>query len=118
MAYLSCRSRKNGFGSFALPIERAGAVQFDLYATRAPSYGIIRVFLDGSPIGDYFDGYAPFYLSSGRIPLGVVSLAPGTRRLSFQAIGKNAASRGYNFSLDCIEVTLRPERHRRFPSSG
>jgi hypothetical protein len=83
-------------------VERAGLQRFELYATRAPDYGILEVALDGVPIGSAYDAWAPAVLASGAIPLGEVRLEAGSHELSFTSRAKNPAATGFHLGLDAL----------------
>ena len=76
----------------------------DLYATRAPDFARIRLFLDDEPLADQIDLYAPIVTPSGAIPLGTLTLNAVEHRLTVRVVGKNPASTGFHFGLDCFQV--------------
>lgn len=103
-AQLFCGASLRGSVTLALPVASRRHARLVLYATQAPDFGVVQVSLDGGRIGPPFDGYAPLVLPSGPSFLGVVDLLPGSHRLNFEVTGKNAASSGYNFGIDCIAL--------------
>ncbi len=82
---------------------RRSTVAVTLYATRAPDYARIRLFLDDQPLGDPIDLYAPIVMPSGAIPLGDLALNAVEQRLTVRVVGKNPASTGFHFGIDCFQ---------------
>jgi hypothetical protein len=100
---LFCRSRAGPQSvRVRLQVERAGLQRVELYATRAPDYGILEVLLDGVPLGSAYDAWAPAVLASGAIPLGEVRLEAGRHELSFVTRARNPASIGFHMGLDAL----------------
>jgi len=87
-----------------MPVHEAGRYWIDVYGTLAPDYGTVQVLLDGARIGQPWDGYAPVVLASGRLRLASVHLDAGRHELRLQVVGRNAASSGHLFGLDCIDL--------------
>ena len=85
-----------------LQVETAGLQRLELYATRAPDYGILEVMLDGVPIGGAYDAWAPAVLASGPIPLGEVRFEAGSHELTFVTRAKNPASSAFHLGLDAL----------------
>jgi hypothetical protein len=97
------------FVTVKLPVASSALQRLDLYATRAPDFGILEVFLDNQPIGVPYDAWAPAVLASGAIPLGPQRLAAGSHELSFLVRRKNPASTGSHLGIDAIAlVPLEP----------
>ncbi len=90
--------------ALSLPVAKSARFLVDLYATRAPDYGVLRVSLDGAPFGEDFDGYGPQVEPSGRVRLGLRDLAAGQHLLRFDVVDKNRASAGYRFGVDCLDL--------------
>lgn len=102
--HLFCGFGKGGSITFLLPVEAPGSARLNLYATRSFDFGIIQAFIDGKPIGGPIDAYSPMVTPTGRITLGSVELEKGDHRLRFDVVGKNDASSGYRFGIDCVEL--------------
>ncbi|MHB1458708.1 MAG: glycoside hydrolase family 172 protein [Armatimonadota bacterium] len=85
-----------------LPVKADGWYSISAYMTKAPDYGIVRVKLDGAPIGDPFDGFAPGVARSGRIQLDETHLSAGAHTLTFEVTGKNPQATGFFTGLDCV----------------
>lgn len=102
--HLFCGFGQGGSITLLLPVEKTGGARLNLYATRAPDFGIIQVFLDGKQIGQALDAYSPMVVPTGCIALGVVKLEKGDHRLRFDVAGKNDSSTGFRFGVDCVEL--------------
>lgn len=87
-----------------LPVLATGSFHLNLYATQAPDFCVIKVVLDDQVLADALDLYAPIVLPTGRISLGIVRLAKGKHHLTFTSVGRNEASTGFRFGIDCIEL--------------
>jgi hypothetical protein len=105
--HLFCSARAGATLALRLPVAAAGQYSVDLYATHAPDFGIIRVSLDGKPLGENLDLYRGEVAPSGKLALGVTALTVGEHALSFEVVGKNGASGGCHFGLDCLELRAR-----------
>jgi prepilin-type processing-associated H-X9-DG protein len=99
-------AREGGVLAYKLPVTLAGRYRLDLYATRAPDFATVRVTLDGRRMGRDVDLCAGDVSPSGCISLGAANLTPGEHALRFQVVGRNRASSGYNFGLDCADLYL------------
>lgn len=99
--------------TFLLPVEAEGRYRIGLYATLAPDYGRVQVWLDDSRIGQPLDAYAPVVLPSGRVSLGTQWLSAGMHSLGFEMVSKNPASTGYKFGIDCADLVLAVGVERR-----
>lgn len=102
---LFCRAQAPElFVTVQLPVTASALWRLDLYATRAPDFGVLEVYLDNEPIGAAYDGWAPDVLASGAIALGQQRLAAGPHELSFLVRRKNPASSGSHFGVDAIAL--------------
>ncbi len=88
--------------ALSVPPIAPGRYRLALGLTYAADYGILRVGFDGRVLGRPFDAYGPVVIPTGAISLGEVELAKGPHRLTLEVTGKNPASHGYLFGLDCI----------------
>jgi len=97
-------------GTVTLPfsVDEALTGELSIYMTVAPDYAIVSFLLDGEPVGDTLDTYAPEVAPSGRISLGLVTLAQGIHRLTVKAVGWNPKKEGDKESarlgIDCISL--------------
>ena len=101
---LFCRGKQGARVTVRFDVYRAGQYKILVRATYAPDYGIVQAKLDDKPMGKPFDGYATEVLPPGNFALGQVELQPGPHKLSFEFVGKNEASTGYNCGLDHLMV--------------
>jgi len=99
----------SGEVSLAVPAERDGMYDLKVYYLRAPDYGIIRLAVNGRPVGGAIDLYRAFvemfprpvwppreYVYPG------VPLHAGTNILTFSVDGKNPESEGHKIGIDCL----------------
>ncbi|MGQ0560529.1 MAG: DUF2961 domain-containing protein [Gemmatimonadota bacterium] len=93
-----------------LVVEQAGAYELLGFFTRAQDYGIIRVLVNGQPVGPLVDGYAPRVEATGPLSLGDVQLRAGTNSLVIELVGKDARSFGYaqGYLVGIDGLLLRP----------
>jgi hypothetical protein len=103
-AQLFCGAGPGASLTFALDAPVSGRYRLGLFATRAPDFGIARVFLDDRRLADDADLYAPVVQPTGRLELGTVRLAAGGHRLRVEVVGRNPASGGSFLGLDCLEL--------------
>ena len=90
-------------------VKEAGAKEFKAYLTLAPDYGIVRFSVDGKPVGDAFDGFAPVVAASGPISLGRLELSQGVHTIELKLVGKNEESKGTGLGVDCLSlVAVKP----------
>jgi hypothetical protein len=101
---LFCKANKGGDVVLAFNVRQAGRYRVRLLATAAPDYGKLRVSLDGTTISETFDLYSGRVCPSGSLEIGLQDLAAGRHRLRCAAAGKNAASSGFYFGLDAIDL--------------
>lgn len=82
----------------SIPLEAPEAGTYELigFFTRAQDYGIIRLLLNGRPVGDLMDGFSPKVEPSGPISFGRVELKKGINELEIELLGKDARSAGYS----------------------
>ena len=75
-----------------------------MLATAGPDFGTIRMALDGKRLEPQFDLYCGRVSPSGTLELGTHTFTAGEHRVRFSAVGKNAASEGYSFGIDAIDL--------------
>lgn len=73
-----------------------------LYATRAPDYGKLNIYVNDKLALKNWDGYRPAVEGSQPVDLGVREPDGNVIRLKVEVVGKNEASKGYFFGLDCV----------------
>jgi len=106
---LLCGAQQGGFVGLGFSVTKAGRYRMRVLATAAPDFGIVRAALDGKPVGPAFDLYSGRVSPAGSLELGVLEVPAGPHRLRVTAVGKNAASQGFAFGLDAVDL-LSPEK--------
>jgi hypothetical protein len=66
-------------------------------------YGIVQWSINGQPLGEPLDGYAPA-LGSRTIRSSPLTLRDGTNELRVVVVGRNPKSQGWNAGLDVIRL--------------
>jgi hypothetical protein len=89
----------------ALPVESRGSYDISAAFTRAPDYGQIALALDGKPLGEPIDLFAPKVEHSGPIRLGRATIEPGEHHLTLTITGRNALSHGTLVGVDWFKLT-------------
>jgi hypothetical protein len=81
-----------------LPLDAPAAGAYELigFFTRAQDYGIIRLHVNGQPVGPLMDGYAPRVEPTGPLSFGQVELRAGVNDLVVELVGKDARAAGYS----------------------
>jgi hypothetical protein len=87
-----------------IDIPAPGTWGVELYLTRAPDYGDLKVEVDGKPAAVEFSGYAARVSLSGPVVAGRFLLQPGPRRISFMIVGKDRQSTGYFAGIDQVKL--------------
>ncbi|MDA1214263.1 MAG: DUF1553 domain-containing protein, partial [Planctomycetota bacterium] len=72
-----------------IPVETDGDYRIYAAFTKAHDYGIIKILLDGLPIGEPIDLYDPKVITTGPISLGDHQWKAGDHRLTFEITGSN-----------------------------
>lgn len=101
---LFCRAKEGGFVELGFEVRKEGRYRLRVLATAAPDFGKVRATLDGKQLEPEFDLYSGRVSPSGSLELDTHHLKAGQHRLRFTAEGKNAASAGYFFGLDAIDL--------------
>jgi len=94
-----------------------GPQKVTLYATRFADYGIVRVSVNGKPLGESIDLYNPEgkgMLSTGPIDLGTFEPGPVWPILRFELTGSHPEAKkpGTYFGIDCVVLTPSTEQQR------
>jgi hypothetical protein len=87
---------------FSVP--KGGRYRLRVLASAGPDFGTVRAALDGKPLGAAFDLYAGRVCPAGSLELGILEIPAGPHRLRVKAVGKNAASKGFAFGLDAVDL--------------
>jgi hypothetical protein len=89
----------------ALPVKAEGKHRVSVILTKARDYAVVRLSLDGKPLGEPIDLYNPTVIRTEPIPLGTIELSGAEHVLGAEIVGKNEkAVPSYMFGLD--EVLL------------
>jgi hypothetical protein len=65
---------------------------------------VLEVLLDGQPMGQPYDAFAPAVLASGPISFGARRLRTGAHTLTFRIRSRNPASAGSHLGVDAIAL--------------
>jgi hypothetical protein len=104
-AQLFCHASLSGSVALHFEIKQDTDADAAVYMTLAPDFGIVKFFLDGTQVGQPFDGYGPIVIPSGRVPLCKQHFTAGEHVLKVEVAGKNPQSAGTQFGIDCISLT-------------
>jgi hypothetical protein len=96
---------KGGSVELLVPVPNAGRYAVTVLMTCGPDFGECTFAINGTSLGDEFDGYSGRVHPSGRIHLGEMQLAPGNHRLTITATDKNALSEGFTLGIDAIALS-------------
>jgi hypothetical protein len=102
---LFCPAQKGGYVDLEVELEETGDYLLDIYITKAPDYGKLRVSLDGKEFEKTFDGFNPRVIPPEKVNFGKAALTKGTHTLRFQAVDKNPQSSNYYMGIDCLVFT-------------
>jgi hypothetical protein len=92
--------------SFDVP--QSGTYDISAVLTKARDYGILSMSLDGTALGDSFNGYhAPEVVKTDPVALGERQLSAGSHTLTLTVTGKDDASVGYLAGIDVLDLTLQ-----------
>jgi hypothetical protein len=93
--------------NFVLTINIPTAGTYDLSAamTKARDYGIVSLAIDGTQLGQPFDGYNfPDVTVDNNVQFGSVQLSAGAHQFTFTVIGKNTSSSNYLAGIDYLQM--------------
>ena len=82
----------------------AATYAVELYLTRAPDYGQLKMQVDKKDVPFTIDAYAPKVMQPAPRQVGKFSLGAGQRYVSFMIVGKNAQSTGYFAGIDRVRL--------------
>ena len=86
--------------TFTLPAVAPGRYELLLEFVRFPGYGIARVLVNGAPVGEPFDAWAPELDGEGeRVSFGVVELGAREHTVMVQLTGKREEATGHFISV-------------------
>jgi hypothetical protein len=89
-----------------LTAPQAGAYDLHIALTKARDYAVVKILLDGQPLGPPLDLYnAPDVIHSGELPLGSHQLTTSPHRLTLEITGANpAAKNSHLLGLDYLRL--------------
>ncbi len=102
--HLLCQSEESGSVEVGFTSTEPATCRIRLIATAAPDYGCIQVAVDGQVVESTFDLYSGRVCPAGSLELGEFTLESGEHRLQIESVGKSAASTGYSFGIDTIDL--------------
>jgi len=105
-AVLLAASRPGDAMTFVLPVPTSGTYELLADFVMLPSHGIAQVSLDGTPVGEPFDAYAPEPDVSGPVSMGEMLVSAGKHELGVTVTGKNPRAGGCAISVRSFR--LRP----------
>ncbi len=97
-------AQKDGHVALEFEVRQAGRYRLRVLGTAAPNYGKIHFLLDGKRQGPDFDLYCGRISPAGSLELGTHELTAGRHTLGLRVVGKNAASTGFYFGLDAVDL--------------
>ena len=103
-AQLFCPGERNGWVTVEVPVREAGLHAVEVYFTQAADYGMVEVEIDGKRVGEPFNGYHDGVVPSGKVLVGEMDLAVGTRQMTFRCREKDPKSSNYFFGIDCVRL--------------
>jgi hypothetical protein len=99
-----CAAKNGGFLELGLEVRTTGRYRVRVLGTAGPDFGKVRIALVGKGQGPTFDLYCGRVSPSGTLELGTHELAAGRHAIRFHVEGKNAASTGFFFGIDTVDL--------------
>ncbi len=90
-----------------VPCAADGRYQVVARMAAAPGFGTVQFLVDGKPVGEPVDLYAP-QMTPREVPLGPVGLKAGTTPFSMRVTGMNPQSKGLGVGIDALILTNSP----------
>lgn len=94
--------------SLAVPVEKAGKYDVKIHFARAPEFGIVKVAINDTVVGEAADTFKktqdlsrPFWPAKA-FDFGVVEMLEGLNVFEFSIDSKNPAAEGYQVGIDCL----------------
>jgi hypothetical protein len=88
---------------FVVPIQVTGTYEIEVWLTRAPDFGIVRVTIDGVDVED-IDLYGPEVRATQGLSMGEFSLTAGPHTVRFSVIGRAPQSTDTKIGIDTITL--------------
>lgn len=90
--------------NLTIDVPAAAAYALELYPTRAPDYGQIKIQVDGQDAPVTLDAYSPRVMQPTPRQVGKFSLTPGAHTVSFMIVGKNTMATNYLVGIDRMRL--------------
>ncbi len=94
--------------SLAVPLDVSGLYRVKVYFVRAPDYGVVKLKIDGKPVGEPADTFLktddltrPIWPPKA-FDFGEIALVEGFNTFEFHVEDKNHESEGYKVGIDCL----------------
>ena len=101
-------SQVGNYMTLTVSVPQSGTYNLSAALTQAPDYGIFGLAVDGTALGQPFDGYhANGVTIDTAVNFGNVALAAGSHQLTFTVTAKNPASANYLVGLDYLVFTVQ-----------
>ena len=84
---------------------KEGKVDVELVLSCARDYGIVKISLDGKPLGEPVDCYYPEVITTGVLTFEDIELKAGPHKLELEIVGANAkADKAYMVGVDYVRL--------------
>jgi hypothetical protein len=83
-------------------VPTAGTYDLSAVMTKARDYGIVSLAVDGTQLGQPFDGYNSSVTVNNNVDFGSLQLSAGAHQLTFTLVGKNPSSINYFVGIDYL----------------
>lgn len=90
--------------SFSVPT--SGSYDLSAVLTQAIDYGIVELAVDGTTVGEPFDGFNQGVRTADPVSLGSLDLDAGEHQLTLTVTGRNSAATGFLAGLDLLSLEL------------
>lgn len=87
-----------------LPVAENGVYRLSANFVNSPTFGKVRVELDGLPIGSEIDLYGSGYQITSGVQLGEFTLTAGDHELKLKVTGKHESATNYYIGLDSVQL--------------
>ena len=98
-------SKAGDYMVLTINVPETGTYDLSDVMTKAPDYGIVGLAVDGTALGQPFDGYNASGVMVAPVDFGSVQLTAGAHQLTFTLAGKNPASANYLVGIDYFVLT-------------
>ena len=88
--------------TFPLDVEDGGSYGIRAQFVNGPDFGVVQVAVDGRPLGQPIDLYAPALQLARPVTLGALALSEGKHTFTLTVTGKNDASSNYRAGIDLL----------------